>query len=138
MSTFLLFPWPVCLQRELPGWFLRRAAGTISECSTTGSCQTRCPWMHTRTAVSFILRSLLTPTSLHMPLHRYEVRQPEMQSSLRFRPYRCHLLFLTWILHWLPKTPAAYFSYFSAYIYCILYCTIPFNSLCNLHFCNPY
>lgn len=68
-------PFLVCLQRAPPSWSLKRAVRTISECSTTGSCWTRCRWMPTPTAASSTLRSRWTPTYLHMPPRVYEVRR---------------------------------------------------------------
>ncbi len=68
------FSWLVCLQRALPSWSLKRAAHTITGCSTTESCWTHYRWMPTPMAASSTPRSQWTPTYLHMLPHVYEVR----------------------------------------------------------------
>ncbi|XP_035475669.2 ganglioside-induced differentiation-associated protein 1 isoform X1 [Scophthalmus maximus] len=59
--------------RAFPSWCLKRAAHTITECSTTGSCWTHCRWTPTPMAASSTPRSQWTPTYQRTLPHAYEI-----------------------------------------------------------------
>lgn len=80
LQTIPYVPSALCRQRAPPGWSLKRAVHTTTECSTTGSCWTRCRWTPTPTAASSTPRSRWTPTYLRTLPHAYSVRSAFVQT----------------------------------------------------------